>query len=396
MALACGSAHAQAPGRAPGPAQAATDTMQRDAMDVLAHLLGRKPGPPTKAMPERKVLLTVLPAFSANPSVGLLLGVSGTAVTRLGPPPATNLTVLSASINFTTKNQMNLLLRSNVFLPRNRLKLEGDWRYLDTNQPTYGLGPAQPSSAEANMDFRLLRLYETVFFAVGPQTLIGPGYHLDYHFDIVDRRAQSGPTPFLEYNGGQTVTSTTASGLSFNALHDSRDNPINPTAGILVSASFRIFPKALGSDQTWQSLQGEVRVYPRLPGQRRRILAFWGLAWLTFGTAPYLDLPAIGWDYANRSGRGYAQGRIRGTDMLYAEAEYRVTLSRNGLWGAAAFLNLTSASAPGARTLPSPDLGGGIGLRVKLNKHSDTNITIDFAAGAQGSGGIFLGTGEAF
>lgn len=365
-------------------------------MDVLASILGRKPTQPESTAPPPKVLVTVLPAVSANPSVGLLLGVSGNAVTRLGPPLATNLTVLSASLNFTTKNQMNLLLRSDVYFPRNRLKLEGDWRYLDTNQPTYGLGPAQPSAARADMDFKLLRLYETVFFSVGPHTLVGPGYHLDRHFDIVDRNAVSGPTPFLEYNGGQAVTTTTASGLSFNVLHDSRANPINPLGGMLIDVSFRSFPTWLGSDQAWQSLQGDVRVYTRLPGQRRQILALWGYAWLTFGTAPYLDLPAIGWDYANRTGRGYAQGRIRGTDLLYAEAEYRITLSRNGLWGAAAFFNLTSASAPGARTLPSPDPGGGVGLRVKLNKHSDTNITLDFGFGAQGSRGLFLGTGEAF
>jgi hypothetical protein len=99
---------------------------------------------------------------------------------------------------------------------------------------------------------------------------------------------------------------------------------------------------------------------------------------------------------ASGSGRGYAQGRIRGTDLLYAEAEYRVTLSANGLWGAVAFVNLTSASGLASRELPAPDLGVGLGLRVKLNKRSDTNITIDFAFGAQGSGGLFLGTGEAF
>jgi outer membrane protein assembly factor BamA len=317
-------------------------------------------------------------------------------VTHLGPPEESNLTVLSASISFTTKNQTNLVVRSNVFSPQNRIKLEGDWRYLDTNQPTYGLGSAQPSTARADMDFKLLRLYESVFFAVARQTLVGAGYHLDRHFDIVDRNASQGPTPFLQYNGGRVVTTTTSSGISLNALHDSRQNPINPVDGALIAASFRIFPTWLGSDDSWQSLQGEVRVYPRLPGRRRQILALWGFAWLTLGNAPYLDLPAIGWDYANRSGRGYAQGRIRGTDLLYAEAEYRVTLSANGLWGAVAFVNLTSASAPGSRTLPSPDLGVGLGLRVKLNKHSDTNITIDFGVGAEGSRGLFLGTGEAF
>ena len=135
-----------------------------------------------------------------------------------------------------------------------------------------------------------------------------------------------------------------------------------------------------------------MRRLPRIPGR----LAFWGLAWLTMGDPPYLDLPAIGWDYNNRSGRGYAQGRIRARDLVYGEAEYRVELSRNGLFGAVAFLNLTSSSDAASGALQTPDPGGGVGLRIKLNKHSDTNIGIDFGFGVEGSNGVFFGTGEAF
>ncbi len=38
----------------------------------------------------------------------------------------------------------------------------------------------------------------------------------------------------------------------------------------------------------------------------------------------------------------------------------------------------------------------GLGLRVKLNKRSHTNITLDLGFAAGGSHGLFLGTGEAF
>ena len=94
-------------------------------------------------------------------------------------------------------------------------------------------------------------------------------------------------------------------------------------------------------------------------------------------------------------GRGYAQGRIRADQLLYGEAEYRVTLTPNGLLGAVAFLNLTSASDE-TGDLQTPNPGGGVGIRIKLNKHSDTNIGIDVGFGAEGSGGVFFGTGEAF
>ena len=357
-----------------------TDTIpQRDLMDVISRVLKGKPKlGDTLRLPKRpKVALTILPAISANPSVGILLGISGNAVTRLGPAAETNLSTISASVNYTTKKQFNVLLRSNVFTSGNRWKFEGDWRYLDTNQPTYGLGPAQPGSFESPMDFNLLRFYETVYRETTEGLLVGLGYHLNDYFDIEDKNADPGvTTPFLDYNNGRTVTQTLSSGLSLNLLSETRDNPINATRGHLARLSLRMYPTWLGSDDDWQAVEAEGRIYP-MPFGGRSVLALWGLAWLTFGKPPYLDLPAIGWDYNNRSGRAYAQGRIRSSDMLYAEAEYRITLSRDGFWGAVAFLNLTSTTDPELDRWESPDAGWGLGLRIKLNKHSRSNITID-------------------
>jgi hypothetical protein len=363
-------------------------------MDVLARVLHGKPTLRDSIKIPPKTVITVLPAISASPTTGLLLGVSGNAVTRLGNDESTNLSTISASVNYTTKKQFNILLRSNVYTSANTWKLEGDWRYLDSNQPTYGLGPAFPGDRESPMDYYLVRFYETVYRGVSEDVLLGLGYHLNHYFGIVDHKASQGiVTPYVQYSGGQP-TSSTSSGLSFNVLNDTRDNPLNPSTGLYVRGSFRFLPTWLGSDDNWQALEGELRTYPRVgPG----VLAFWGLTWFTLGRPPYMDLPAIGWDYNNRSGRGYAQGRIRAQDLVYGEVEYRVTLSRDGLLGAVAFFNLTSASdSLAGGGLQTPDPGGGVGIRIKLNKHSRTNIGIDFGFGVEGSNGVFFGTGEAF
>jgi hypothetical protein len=369
---------------------------QRDLMDILSRVLHGKPkiGDTIRVPP--KVILTILPSISANPTAGFIFGVSGNAVTRLGSDEATNLSTVSASVNYTTKKQFNILLRSNVFTSGNAWKLEGDWRYLDTNQPTYGLGPALPEELKTPMDYNLLRFYETVYREVVPNLLVGLGYHLDHYFEIVDHNPNPATSPFGQYYGGQPVSTNTASGLSLNVLSDTRDNPINTRHGFYARGSYRVFPTWLGSDDSWQSIETEIRAYARtaLPG--RGILGFWGLTWFTHGQPPYFGLPAIGWDYNNRSGRGYAQGRIRAGDLVYTEAEYRVTLTRNGLWGAVLFANLTSVSEGAGGRLQAPDAGVGAGLRLKLNKHSDTNITVDFGFGVQGSNGVFFGSGETF
>ncbi|HEV7364505.1 MAG TPA: BamA/TamA family outer membrane protein [Gemmatimonadales bacterium] len=385
-----GGIAAQQPG-APG----ARDTVrQRDLMDVLSRVLHGKPKLSDSIVIPPKMVLTILPAISANPTNGLLLGVSGNAVTRFGPEENTNLSTVSASVNYTTKKQFNVLLRSNVYTPRNGWKFEGDWRYLDSNQPTYGLGPALPEDRKSPMDYNLIRFYETVYRGISQDFLVGLGYHLNYYFGIVDHNAAQGiVTPYVQYSGGQP-TSSTSSGLSFNVLSDTRDNPLNTRNGLLARGSLHFLPRWMGSDATWQSLETELKTYHKVGG--RNVLAFWGLAWLTMGQPPYLDLPAIGWDYNNRSGRGYAQGRIRARDMVYGEAEYRMTLSRDGLLGAVAFFNVTSTNDAVTGALQTPDPGGGVGLRLKLNKNSNTNIGIDFGVGAEGSKGVFFGTGEAF
>jgi hypothetical protein len=157
-----------------------------------------------------------------------------------------------------------------------------------------------------------------------------------------------------------------------------------------------MFPTWLGTDSSWQSFQTDFRTYSRLDQNGRSVLAFWNTTWFTFGGTPYLELPAIGWDTYQRSGRGYAQGRVRGRNQIYTEGEYRLAITRDGFWGAVAFVSLLATSDPVTNGFERVDPGGGVGLRIKLNKKSSTNITIDFGFGAEGSNGLFLGSGEAF
>jgi hypothetical protein len=117
---------------------------------------------------------------------------------------------------------------------------------------------------------------------------------------------------------------------------------------------------------------------------------------MTFGHTPYLDLPSIGWDTYGRGGRGYLQGRIRGANQVYLEAEYRKNLRRDGLLGGVVFLNGTMTTVGVERSFGSNDWGAGLGLRLKFNKHSNTNLAIDFGWGEANSSGLFAGLTEVF
>src|SRR4029079_14101345 len=131
----------------------------------------------------------------------------------------------------------------------------------------------------------------------------------------------------------------------------------------------RTYMKSLGSDVSHQMLWSDFRAYVHPFAAKRNTLAIWNYLWFTFGTPPYLDLPSIGWDTYGRSGRGYVQGHLRGVNMAYAETEYRLPISRNGLFGAVAFLNAVTASNPttGQTIFDAFAPGYGIGLRINMN-----------------------------
>ena len=82
--------------------------------------------------------------------------------------------------------------------------------------------------------------------------------------------------------------------------------------------------------------------------------------------------------------------------MFYVEAEYRFRITANGLIGGVAFLNTQSFSGPGHPILQTFAPGGGAGLRLKVNKHSNTNISVDYGFGLDGSRGFFVNLGEVF
>ena len=373
-----------------------TAVPQRDAFDLLDELLGRRVEPELSgAAPRTGLQWALLPTFSYNPVYGAAFGLMATGAGRRGSSLA-RYSSLSVSGNISTTGQVQAQVRGDVFSPGSRYLTKGDFRYLDTDRSTWGLGPISEDQEEYPMEFVLYRAYATFYRVVSAPVFVGLGYHYDEFDDIVDKRAQQGETtPFTTYSGDH-VARTVASGLSINLLGDTRDNLVNPASGYFLSLSFRNYMKSIGSDDNWQEMWAEMRLYPHLPKRSPHVLGFWLYTWFSFGPAPYLNRPSNGWDMYGRGARGYLTGRIRGPYQLYLETEYRRTLTRDGLWGAVVFLNLTCTTNPETNTFGAADPGMGIGVRMKFNKHSNTNLTIDHGWGRGGSRGFFLGMSEAF
>jgi hypothetical protein len=399
-----------------------------DLLDIL-HLASKKAPEPTPF----KLYPALIPAIGYNPALGFLIGVVGTFGMYLGPPDETTMSSAAGLVLVTSNKQLVVQLGTTLMTARNDWELQGDWRFLIYNQDTYGLGTDTPpvtSGFTLNgwgttagiaggqpMDFDLIRIHETILRNVlVPNLYVGGSFRFDRYFEIVDEALDlaAAPAVVTSHYAYSTVygfdpSAYTLSGVGADVLYDSRDSSIAPYRGLYAHLGFRGYPTWLGSSQASTMASGELRAYVGLSDDvPRNVLAFWVMAsGVTSGHQPYLALPSIAWDAKGTTGRGYVQGRFRGTAEVYLEAEWRFRITDNGFLGGAVFANAETFSRPAVSlpaygyAQPASDLfqvvkpAGGLGLRFMMNKESRTAVRLDFGWGVD-SFAVYLGAGEVF
>jgi hypothetical protein len=368
--------------------------------------------------------LLVIPFMGYTPATRLQMGVGACWSLRTSLGNNTRLSAGNLQAYYTLEEQLVTQFTSNIYTYQNQWFLQGDWRVYIFKQPTYGLGttktnfipqPEDPENSRIDqqlngvypMKYDWFKFHEIISRRITSDFYIGLGYHLDYHFLIKDEALHTDSgflfiTPHESYSrkNGFRSDRYISSGISANFVYDTRDNIINPYSGDYVNVNYRTNFSWLGSDQNGSKLWTEFRTYvglsKRLP---RHLLAFWTYGCFQIsGKTPYLDLMSNGFDQLNSSGRGYQQGRFRGQDFVYGEAEYRFPISQcTQVLGGVVFMNITTASN---RDQHIPLFGtlkpaGGIGLRVMMNKNNRTNISVDYAVG-DGSKGFYFQVQEIF
>jgi hypothetical protein len=361
---------------------------QIDASELLEHIFHIKPGKKADTV-SSKASISLAPGIGYTLVSKLAIVVAGNVAFRTSPQ--SRISAIVGSTSFTQNKQFTFPVQSSIWSPNNAFNFIGDDRFYKYPQSTYGLGSSSNIKHEDPMDYSYVRFYETALRHVAGNLYAGAGYIIDYHWNITDKGY------FNDYAAYSRDSYTIATGFTLNALLDSRDNAINPHKGGYASAQYRDNFTFLGSTSVWSSLVVDLRKYINLPAGSDNVLALWSYDWLILNGKPgFLDLPSNQWDAFSATGRGYIQGRFRGAQMVYGEAEYRYRVTSNGLIGGVFFLNAESLSAAPGTRLQGIQPGFGPGLRIKLNTISKTNICIDYGFGRQGSNGLFIDVGEIF
>jgi hypothetical protein len=366
---------------------------QRDLYDVIGSLFGVQDLSLKVKPVTSKPVISIVPAIGYTLQSKFALTLAGNIAFRLLPDTKISTIIINAA--YTQTRQVIVPIQSSIWAHHNNYNFVGDFRFLKYPESTYGLGSGSNIANQNPMDYSFLRVNETVMKRIVPDFFLGIGYIFDYHYNITQKGPLNGAVS--DYTTYGAESSTASSGITLNSLFDSRDNSINPSKGIYAAVQYHDYTTWLGSTRNWQSLVVDVRKYFKLPGESENVLALWSYDWLVLdGKPPYLDLPSNTWDTFSGTGRGYIQGRFRGTKMVYLESEYRFRISRDGLFGGVVFVNAESFSGMPGTQLQAVQPAFGPGLRLKLNKVSKTNIAIDYGIGRQGSRGLFINVGEIF
>jgi len=367
-------------------------SQQRDVIDFLQKIL-QKNAPANSRLHAKRLVFSVVPAVGYSLTTGFAADITANMAFYTSTDHSNNLSAIDLETVYDTKNQKIFVSRSEVWYDKNNYKLVTDVRWEEYPIDTYGLGSTSTNRTDDPLKYNYVRAYGTIFKKITGDFYGGLGYNYDYHYNITETGNANGTVS--DYNKYGFSSRSTSSGIVLNLLFDNRRNPINPLNGGYASVIYRDNYTFLGSDNNWQELQMDFRRYFRLSPNSNNILAIWSMLDFTSGHAPYLDLPYTASDTYNNAGRGYPEQRFRGRDELYLEAEYRFGILKNGLLGGVVFSNAESFSEFQSNRFEKIAPAAGTGIRVKINKHSDTNVCIDYAYGV-GSHGIFVNLGEDF
>jgi outer membrane protein assembly factor BamA len=358
----------------------------------LIEVLSKNLNISTKEKPQKRkgFYFSIVPVTTTAGGKRILVSSINIAF-RLGKEDSTNFSSIFFLPYTNFSDNIGFGLKLNLFTSKNIWNLPGEIRISKIGQFTYGLGSLSTEAQQTNLQYNNLRVYLNANRKLAGNYFAGMGFDYDNYYDIQSTPAGNNENQFEKYGIG-TNSSTAALGINFNLLYDNRKNSINPTDGCYAAFIYRVNP--LTTNAQWTSVYFDARRYFRLPSIKRKIMALSAFYWGTDGKVPYLNLPGTQLEFTGRSGRGYSVGRFRGKQMLYLEGEYRFDISKNRLWGGVLFLNAQSLS-DSDNNFTAINPAGGFGARIKFNKTSETNLTLDFGFGKD-SFGFYIGLGEFF
>jgi outer membrane protein assembly factor BamA len=328
--------------------------------------------------------LVVVPIPVSNPTIGTGLAAGVGYLFHLDP--VSKASVIGGGGLRTDNDTWAGAAAASLYLAENTWQVKAGYAYFDANVNFYGIGDGAGDAGVAvpinqagwAAGFQVLRKVYGSFNA-GLQ-----GWYLDMNTSV-DPSDLSPDAP--EVPPGEADSSIAGVGLV--GTFDTRDVPLNPRSGLLLSLSANVAPEELGSIRTFEKYSLSYNHYLGLAERHVLALRFSGCA--TPGEPPFYALCLLG---KPADLRGYVAGQYRDKAMIAAQAEWRWTF--HGKFGMVAFAG-SGGVAPSLSDFSRDAFvpGYGAGVRYMLSEAYRVNVGIDYARG-KGSEAWYFVVGEVF
>ena len=329
---------------------------------------------PDSLTAEKVVRLLPVPAIGYEPETTTYLG--GVILFTIDPyqDGATRTSNAKLEFNYTFRNQSILDADWNYFFREERWFTRG---YVEASYYPdfyYGIGPATEQEAELLYESRRWIADLNLFRQLLPKTFIGlGGYYANY-----GRIDQTHQQRFSELRDQSILRGVVT------VFRDDRDNLLNPRSGGYAAWSMGY----TWAERNYAYAQVDARAY--VPWQEG-VFAMRLLSRHVGEGTVFFDQSIMGGDEAVR---GYFYGRFRDRNMTTAQYELRSSTWRR--FGLACFGGLSylyeDVDGGAARLF----YNYGAGLRFLIDRKEQVNLRFDYAVGADGQNGFYIGFGESF
>lgn len=341
----------------------------------------------------RKSSLLPLPVLAYSQETGFEIGgISLYSFYTDYKDSITRASRIAGAATFTTKNQANLQIKTDIWSPKNKFHYTGEIKYKNFPFNFYGIGNSTLKSDEIPLDHKLFKLNAGIEKQFGESRYSGLNMSYEYYrFKDISGKPflQNDPTIYGK-NGGKILA------LGFTQIFDNRNSNTYTSKGSYVKINYSYAPDIFGGDNFAGSiLKMDFRNFQSF--NKTTSIGFNAIFQSINGeNTPFYLLPQLGNDEMMRA---YYTGRYRDENLMAIQSELRLKVHpRFGLVGFAGTGNVFKRREFSLKDL-KPSVGGG--LRYFFDIEKGLSVRLDYGIGEKNAAekrqsGFYISLGEAF
>ncbi len=327
-----------------------------------------------------------VPMYSHSQEAGDVFGLAKFNVLNLSKKDTISKpSKLSEVFTISTNGHINASVSTELVFNQNKYILISYINYKKTPEYIFGIGNDVSRDSLENVTEDRIKFVATGLRLVAKNLYAGVSLDVANYFGI-----KPDSNSFLIRNNVTGLHGGWNVGLGGSAAYDTRDNRYNASKGEYVIATALLYPYFLGSTYQYGKFELDARKFfvPWL----KHIIAIQATTTSTWGDVPFYELAMLGGDSKMR---GYYLGALRDNVLVDAQVEYRMPVWN--IFGVTGWIATGRVGHYyGDLALDGFRLSYGLGLRIKVDSKSNTNLRFDFGFGPNDIRGVYINFGEAF